>query len=401
MTTLITFLGRGRDDKGTGYRSTTYHFPDGHSDTTAYFGLALARWLDADRVILLGTDSSMWDVLIENLAPGSEEEELRLELMDAVVQKRVDDALLARVQPLVRRALERDCELHTIPHARDAAEQQAILQRLAEFVRSQETLAIDLTHGYRHLGMIGLTAAHFLEATRKVRIQALYYGALDMTDAGRTPVLRLDGLSHIQDWVEALARFDASGDYGVFAPLLVRDGFPEDKARCLEDAAFHESTTQVPLAAQKLQTVAKALESPLKGASELFRHRLLDRIEWVRGNDLARQQHTLAKRALNRGDYLRAAILGIEALITRLCIEADLDPKDYEKREQMNERLQQELREGLHADWMRGAYNSLKTLRNAMAHGTSPNWRSQRELLNNRERLRQELEAQLNRLTNT
>ena len=43
-------------------------------------------------------------------------------------------------------------------------------------------------------------------------------------------------------WLEALDRFDATGDYGVFAPLLIEDGVPEAKVECLEDAAFYERT---------------------------------------------------------------------------------------------------------------------------------------------------------------
>lgn len=402
MTTLVSFLGRGREDSTKGYRTATYCFPDGQRNTTAYFGLALAQWLDAQRLILLGTDSSMWDVLIENLATEGDDEALRLELMDAVVQARVTDELLARVAPMVARAVGRPCELHVISHARDAAGQQAILARLSELVKPKERIALDLTHGYRHLAMLGLEAAGFLEATRRVEIVGLYYGALDMTKNGETPVLRLDGLAHIRAWTEALARFDASGNYGVFAPLLERDGLGKDKAQCLVEAAFHETTTQVALAAQKLQTVLTALQqTALSGASELFRSKLIERLDWARKDNLADQQRTLALRALDRGDFLRACIFGIEALITRRCLEEKRDPKDYAEREAVDKAFQQQIKSDQHPDWLREAYWTLRNLRNAMAHGTSPDWKRQRQLLADRERLEKELRAHINRLTNT
>ena len=41
--TLVTILGRSRESRDTGYRKTTYRFPDGTRDETAFFGLALAR----------------------------------------------------------------------------------------------------------------------------------------------------------------------------------------------------------------------------------------------------------------------------------------------------------------------------------------------------------------------
>lgn len=61
MVTLVSFLGKGQHNSG--YQDTDYIFDDG--DVYAhqkYIGLALQKKLEADKVILLGTSSSMWDV---------------------------------------------------------------------------------------------------------------------------------------------------------------------------------------------------------------------------------------------------------------------------------------------------------------------------------------------------
>ena len=42
MTTLVTFLGKGKLQDG-GYRKANYRFPDGTHQETSYFGLALAE----------------------------------------------------------------------------------------------------------------------------------------------------------------------------------------------------------------------------------------------------------------------------------------------------------------------------------------------------------------------
>lgn len=133
MHTLVSFLGRGRDNPQTGYRQVTYRFPDGRTDATAYFGLALARHLAPDRLVLLGTAGSMWDVLVENLPGiGDEDEALRLALMEAVAAQRVDQPLLDQLAPLVERALGRPVQLLCIPFGRDDAEQRAILDAIAQ-----------------------------------------------------------------------------------------------------------------------------------------------------------------------------------------------------------------------------------------------------------------------------
>ena len=187
--------------------------------------------------------------------------------------------------------------------------------------------------------------------------------------------------------------------YGVFAPLLEADGFPADKARCLVKAAFFERTTQIPPAAQQLQTVLHALDTPLEGASELFRNRLRERLQWAQGRNLAEQQRQLALRALARRDYLRAAILGLEATITLQCLDLGRNPYDYQDRTAADELLQKELRQGEHPEWKKQAYWTLKNLRNAMAHGVPPSFDWVRSLLADPERLGQRLQAEIQRLT--
>jgi CRISPR-associated Csx2 family protein len=404
MTTLITFLGKGRVDNTTGYRVARYRFPDGWEDRTAYFGLALARWLDAKRLILLGTSASMWDVLIEHLATAGDEEALRIELMDAVATGRVDDALLARVKPIVERAVGRACVLAVIPHGRDDVEQQAILEVLSRQIRDRERVAIDVTHGYRHLSMIGFAAARYLRTTHRSEIDGLYYGALDMTMIGPdgfTPVLRLDGLERIQRWVESFSRFDASGDYAAFADLLEGDGLAPDLARRLERAFYFERTLNVRGASLELKPLVDALRNRLSGPAELFRDRLRRALEWSQGDDLADQQRKLAFQAWRRDDFLRAAILGIESFLTRETIDAGRDPMDFRAREEIDKRFQQALKDGEHPDWKRKAYWLLKNVRNAMAHGTPPDRKEHQQLLKNVDRLREELEKTLNRLTHS
>lgn len=397
MHALVSFLGRGRDNPQTGYREATYRFSDGRTDTTAYFGLALARHLAPDRLVLLGTAGSMWDVLVESLPGiGGEDDALRLELMDAVAAQRVDQALLDTVAPLVERALGRSVQLLRIPFGRDEAEQRAILDTIAQAAPSGQ-VSLDLTHGFRHLPMLGLLSAFVLDGLGR-EVAGLYYGALDMAEDGQAPVLRLDGLIAVQRWVDALASFEASGDYSLFAPLLVIDGVPADKARCLQEAAFFERTFNVSDAARKLNSFLPVLDAPLPGASGLFQQRLKERLAWVREGDLAGHQRKLAFEHLKRGDYVRAVIFGYEGLLTRLCLEQVRDPLKFAERKTVADEFGRELRDGEHADWKRNAFRTLSHLRNALAHGTPPHGEHLRRVLRDAQALRREIEACLNRL---
>lgn len=395
--TLVTFLGKGRDNPTTGYRPATYRLPDGSEETTPFFGLALARHLRPDELVILGTSGSMWDVLIEHLSVGGDDD-LRLDLMQAVADKRVEQSLLDRVQPLAERGLGRPAQLRLITYGREESEQRHIVADLAEAIPKGK-VSFDVTHAFRHLGMLGLVSAFFLERVGKLDVAGLYYGALDMTTEGVTPVLRLDGLNAIQRWVDALDRFDATGDYGVFAPLLVQDGVREDKARCLEAAAFHERTFNLADARRKLLTFLPSLDETLPGASGLFQKKLTERLRWVHEGELHEHQRRLAYVYLNRRDYVRAAVLAWEATITRECSQSGLDAEDFSED---GDRAQAEtaLRARLKKEdmiWAESPHRHLKDLRNSLAHGSPPWSGALRKALSDPLELHKQLEADMKR----
>jgi CRISPR-associated Csx2 family protein len=378
--TLVTFLGKGREDPRTGYRETTYRFPDGSQETTHFFGLALAGHLEPDRLVVLGTARSMWGALVEHVAAGGEEENARLALIDAEEAGTVDQLLLDRLSGVLRRAVGRDVMPRLIPFGATPEEQRDILQTIAA-VAGEGEVSFDLTHGFRHLGMVGMLSAFMLERIGRLKVRSLWYGALDMTarDTGITPVLQLDGLNAIQRWIGALDRFDASGDYGVFAPLLEADGVPRDKARCLEEAAFFERSFNLGDAARRLRTFAEVVRRPLPGASGLFQARLAERLAWIAEPDLAAQQRALAQQYLERADFVRAAQFAWEALVTGAC--KGYDPYDRLAREATQKALDAKFKGS-------EPYTRLKYLRNALAHGTPPGDECVRWLLRSSDRLR-------------
>ncbi|MBF0160258.1 MAG: TIGR02221 family CRISPR-associated protein, partial [Magnetococcales bacterium] len=189
---LITFLGKAVENSS--YRLTRYRFDDGSISETRYFGQALAQQQRPDRMILLGTRGSMWDVLFDDLGQGNEHQEDRTALIDEAATSSVSEERLQRLTPLLERQIGLPCQLCLIPYGRDAAEQVQILEVMARHVGEQDQVIIDVTHGFRYLPMLGLLSALYLRAVKKTTIQGLYYGAMEMTEHGETPVLRLDGL---------------------------------------------------------------------------------------------------------------------------------------------------------------------------------------------------------------
>ena len=390
--TLVTILGKARRPDGdAGYNEATYLFPDGTKDRSAFFGLALARHLKPEEIVILGTASSMWSVLVQDLAAESGDEDGRNTLAEAENDGTVNQRLLDRVAPLMERALSVAVRPTLIPPARDEREQYAILEAVNEAV-AKGKLDFDLTHGFRHLGMVGFLSSFMLERLYSLKVRGLWYGALDMTQDGITPVLRLDGLMRVRRWLDALDRFDATGDYGVFAPLLREDGVPDRKANCLEEAAFFERTLNVRDAAKSIATFRPVLDQRLAGASGLFQDRLGKRLRWANAGSLWEQQRELADQYLKRRDFLRAAAFGREACVGRLLEENEV-PTNRFYSEERAEKLK-ELADGLPVS-RRQAYRTLAAVRNALVHGTRPFQPRAKAALRDPRRLREELQAAL------
>jgi CRISPR-associated Csx2 family protein len=376
-TTLISFLGKGRADARTGYRTARYAFDEDFTRTVPYFGLALAEYLRPARLVLVGTAGSMWDVFFD--AEGAEPDTLGL--MEAVTEE-----MLAQHARRLEQVLGMPVHCVLIPFARDTTEQIAILSRLAASVRPGENLCLDVTHSFRHLPMLALVAARYLSHVAGVAVTELYYGALEMTPpGGTTPVLRLGGLLRMLDWIEALATYDKDGDYGVFAPLLQADGLEPGRAQLLEKAAFLERTSNPVKAREALSSVFPAIEQYRGGLGDLFRDALCQRINWFRAPERHQWEASLARDCLARADYLRAAMFMFESASTRAVAEARIgDINDFELRKEAYGELKRS---------SAGA-RKLEYLRNSLAHGLRPRDRRDESDL----RDRQALAAALHRL---
>lgn len=352
--TLLTFLGRVPKKDGS-YRRTCYDFGDGTpEERSAFFGWPLQRRLRPDRLVILGTAGSMWDHLFEgDLAFGAIREDERLELQDAVSDKRVEPRHLEALAPLLSERLGCEVALDLIPYCRDAAEQVRLLEIMASHVGTGDRVDLDITHGFRHLPMVALLSALQLRAMRDAQISGIWYGAYD-PDSGEAPVYDLAGLLHIADWLQALHTYDKDGDYGAFSHLLGGAG------ELLAKAAFFERTSNVVKAREALTGWASREDRLPAGdpAAALFGEELQRRVSWYLAPDRAGCEAALARQYLDRGDYVRAAIYGRESLITAEVINARGDTNNNGDREQAGERLREER-----------AFRSLGQLRNAMAHG--------------------------------
>jgi CRISPR-associated Csx2 family protein len=427
---LITFLGKGqRSRERPGYNRATYDFGDGHVLESRLFGIALLRHLrgagknPVDALLLVGTRGSDWDMLYDELGlmdEGASDREEALEEAAALSDASRNDATsAAHVLPMERRlgrALELECHCGVIEYGYDAREHLLILRRLVEQISPGDRVTLDLTHALRHLPVFGLVAALYLRAAREVTVEAVYSGVLELSGRhpdGYAPVLRLDGLLNIADWIAALQTFDKDGDYGVFAPLLEHEQVSDEALAALSRAAFLERTAQIP---EAISEIAKFRASPRgiaasPGPGSLFAAALDARLDWAAETGLYQCQRRLAWFHLKHDDYLRAALFGLEAFTTLITAEQRGDIEDWRDREEsektfrkafdtVRERFRQGNTRPEDEPMIRrgDAFVRLNDFRNAAAHIRPPNMIDVTEALRSPEKARHALEEWLREL---
>lgn len=369
-TTLITFLGLVPAARGGAYEETRYVLGQ-RGFTTRFLGAGLAEALEVDTVRILGTTGSMWDVLADVLG-ATRDEATWLELAEKVQTDEVDAALLARVEAELNAHGRRHFELRLIPYGFEEGVQVDILQTLAEGLgRPSDRLYLDITHGLRHLPMLGLLSAFYLQALGHARVDEIFYGARDRSGEAGAPVVSLRGLLKVQDWVRCLEQFEKDGDYGIFRDLLVAEGLA---GKLLAEAAFLERVGNLSLAQKKLNSFWQGAAAPASPTGRMFFPLLKARLAWRTSARRSEWERKLAEQALAKADYLRASIFAFESRISARVERDGGDTNNFQQDREAAERaLEQETWDARVDCKSERSFRTLKYLRNQLAHGVRAN----------------------------
>lgn len=374
MNCLVTTLGKARrmdipDASGHGsYRTARYRFSDMEvSDPTTFFGLALYRHLqkngaDIGKIVVLGTRGSMWDALLD-IHPdilGDDANAPLLELYEAVDGEGVSDEMLEKLSCAVGSALGVSVSCLAIPYGKDGVEQIDILSCVRRATEGSDTAFLDVTHGLRHLPMMTLVSAFLVgHDAHPIRTAGVYYGALEMKgSADSAPVVKLDGLLAVEEWIEAMTVFKTSGNVSRLANI---PGLDAELSRLLNEYQFFEQMNNVSQSRKCAKKIQQLLDS-LPPEGKMFKDELYRMFDWANGENYARRQYDQARNAFDNGDYLRAVLLLNESVITSEIHSGTGGILKYEIREEARKRL------GKSRD---NAWMLLTNLRNTLAHGSS------------------------------
>ncbi len=367
-TILISTIGRATKEAGGRYRQLTYRFPTQFSHAGSFFMFALNEYLKQekckpDRIVVLGTSSSMWDALLEMTDLEDEN------LLDAFTREEGNfsqDTLDRLGQSLTEKiGQEMVCKL--IPHGEDPQEQMKILQAIADSVPKKANVILDVTHGFRHLPMMQLMAAFYLTQTKMIKIQDIYYGAAEMKRKENgleyAEVIRLDFIKEMWKWMQALPLAQDAGRYEGVAELMGKESPKFSKA--IRSLSFDLQLNQITSASKSAKEAACQLATRFQNPmSELYRKEIQNTLQWDRNHeDYVYWQLHYASHALKKKNYAHCLILLNEA-ITTMQIANPGKQQDVQSRTIA--------RKALNRQWSGDEKSILAMLRNCVGHGQPP-----------------------------
>ncbi len=147
-----------------------------------------------------------------------------------------------------------------IPTGRTTEEMWETFKIITQHVDEGDRVIFDITHGLRSLPFLVFLFATYLKAAKNVSIEAIYYGALELSDSKNgipAPVIELSEFVSMIDWLTATTRFVKIGDGQPLASLL-EAAIPSSEELKSNPATRH-LRNQLKKSAEAIQSISLAL----------------------------------------------------------------------------------------------------------------------------------------------
>ena len=222
---LISFIGTGKKAEGDDsqeYEKATYQFPDGSIERSSLITSSLFKYLNPDKVIVLGTPDSIWSELSWINYDLLKENEVYYEIFEETWEesKKVTATTLSRWENIINEKLKSRFSLNLIPTEAEDEIVEVIFRELPEDI---EEVYLDITHAFRHFPLIAAFALPVLRYIKNFKKLTLIYAKLRAKDF--SPVYFLTTPNKLLDLLEAVSNTEHSGNFSKFSEIYNNDLF--------------------------------------------------------------------------------------------------------------------------------------------------------------------------------
>lgn len=235
---LISFLGTSVADASANgyrqYRTAKYQFPDGDVQESSFIAFALKKHYGIDKVILVGTPKSMWEEVYAS-ANGGRVDDAYIEIGEYCSNATAQTPLTPLPhQELIEESLGAGSKIILVHYGVNEQEMDLNAQlifSIEQYLNSNDELYLDITHSFRSLPLHLMNALVYLKnvSSKRLDIKSISYGMLDIVrEFGYAPVVELNPVLTMGDWVSAASDFMKAGNAYQVVELLKKSGNAKD-----------------------------------------------------------------------------------------------------------------------------------------------------------------------------
>ncbi len=401
---LISFLGTGslnqNDKSSRQYRTAKYEDKEREfKDESSFFAATLSKYLEIDAYIFVGTMKSMWE---EAYRFFKEKNEPKLQENEDWV---LDDAVYERLTSITEKAnyetpLDSNCfndfevvlgnGSKVVPvkygiNKKEIEENIAKIVAIEELLQDGDEVYIDITHSFRSLSMIMMTAIMYLQdvSEKAVKVKGIYYGMLDVArDLGYAPIVSLDALSDTIAWIKGAHSFTNFGNGYLIAKMLKGEKLKK-QIQDFSDILNLNYINEVPKHLPALRNTERGLQNESTLARMLIpkiTNKFLGYFEKPEHKEGSGFQVQLAQWHSNNSNYAAAYITLAEAIVTFACEKKGYDPQEC-KRKDIREEEKDRIKE-CYPEFFADVFKPVNQIRNRVAHNLEKTERFKQDIEN-------------------
>jgi len=322
---LISSLGTGRNikDSDSEYQSTTYIIDDKSYENETFISKALIEHFKIDKVILLGTNKSMWDGAYLGFTNNSLDENWEI-LNDAKLDKGIEEEHLKLIEDVLNKYTNQEgskCLLVKYGQNKDEMwDNFEIMYKINQYIRKGDEVYLDITHAFRSLPVLLFIVMEFMHMMREdFELSGLLYGMLSNE---KSPVIDLKIFFELLDWAKAVNNFKNYANSGQLVKLMIETDVDKQVRK-----TFHQLGQNVRIAnmASLWQFIKgankkiKFIENSNNKIVKLLSKDVLEIVNRLNKDKMSDFQYELAWWFYENKNYALSYMALAEAIITKTC----------------------------------------------------------------------------------
>lgn len=376
---LISSIGVGDREKG--YQKANYKIDGKIYEQEEFIANVLVRHEDIDKLFLIGTRDSIWELVCEKFG-GSQEDAYKI--MGAKDTKTLNEDDLKLVSSTIDLSLGQDgSQCFVIDYGINEEELWGNFEKflaILDLIQDGDEVYLDITHSFRSLSMMSFIMSEFGQTQKRFEIGGVFYGMFEYASQnnGITPVIDLKMFFDLLKWAKALKNLK---DYGNAKDLaLLIHGAADEKEVVSSFDEFNYALTISDIGA--IQGSIKRLKGKLsffeKHSNPIVRivsSELKSFIHKFSSDSVSRLQLDLAKWYSDNNNYPMAYMLLVEGVVSTICEKENCDLESKEARSEAKNTIYQlgDYKQASSKEMIKFSevFSKITKVRNSIAHKNS------------------------------